>query len=128
MRAGGAVAYSAVKAALNRFTQGLAEELVGCNIAVNVVAPSTAVPSPGSAELMPEGYGYEDPAYIAETVLAMCHLPAAERTGLITYSMHFPHLENLPVWSLDGQRRLPDLPPPAHSHPLIVPHGPGKAF
>jgi NAD(P)-dependent dehydrogenase (short-subunit alcohol dehydrogenase family) len=56
MRAGGSTAYAAAKAALNRLTQGLAEELVKYNIAVNVVAPSTAILSPGAAELTPEGW------------------------------------------------------------------------
>jgi len=128
LRTGGGVAYSAAKAALNRFTEGLAEELVGYNIAVNVVAPSTAIRSPGSVELTPEGYATEDPAYLAATVLAMCQLPAAERTGLIAYSMHYPHDEHLAVMSLDGTTRLPDCPPPAHSHPNIRPAGSGRAF
>jgi NAD(P)-dependent dehydrogenase (short-subunit alcohol dehydrogenase family) len=128
LRTGGGVAYSAAKAALNRFTQGLAEELVGYNIAVNAVAPSTAIRSPGAVELTPEGYETEDPAYLAATVLAMCHLPAAERTGLIAYSMHFPHDERIAVMSLDGTTSLPDRPPPAHSHPNIRPAGSGRAF
>jgi NAD(P)-dependent dehydrogenase (short-subunit alcohol dehydrogenase family) len=128
MRAGGSTAYAAAKAALNRFTQGLAEELVAYNIAVNAVAPSTAILSPGAVELTPVGYATEDPAYIATTVLAMCHKPAAERTGLIAYSMHYPHDEKIPVMSLDGAIRLPDLPPPAHSHPNIQPAGSGSAF
>jgi NAD(P)-dependent dehydrogenase (short-subunit alcohol dehydrogenase family) len=124
----GNVAYAAVKAGLNRFTQGLAEEVVGDNIAVNAVAPSTSILSPGAVELTPQGLPTEDPAYMAETVLAMCHLPAAERTGLIAYSMHFPHDEKLPVMSLDGTTRLPDLPPPAHALPHIPPAGSGRAY
>jgi NAD(P)-dependent dehydrogenase (short-subunit alcohol dehydrogenase family) len=126
---GGSV-YGAVKAGLNRFTQGLAEELVNYNIAVNVVAPSTFVRTPGSEAYLPDAQAYpgEDPAYIAETVLAMCHKPAAERTGLVAYSMHFPHDEKLPVWSLDGTTRMPDLPPPDFSHKDIVPAGSGRAF
>ena len=128
LRTGGGVAYSAAKAALNRFTEGLAEELVGYNIAVNAVAPSTAIRSPGAIELTPEGYATEDPAYMAATVLAMCQRPAAERTGLIAYSMHFPHDERIVVMSLDGAARLPDCPPPAHSHPNIRPAGSGRAF
>jgi 3-oxoacyl-[acyl-carrier protein] reductase len=128
MRAGGGTAYSAAKAALNRLSQGMAEELVEHNIAVNVVAPSTAIRSPGAEELIPEGYATEDPAYLAATVLEMCHLPAAQRTGLIAYSMHFPHDERIPVMSLDGRTRLPDRPPPAHSHPGIVPAGSGRAY
>jgi 3-oxoacyl-[acyl-carrier protein] reductase len=128
LRAGGSVAYSAAKAALNRLTQGLAEELVAYNIAVNAVAPSTAILSPGAEELTPDGYATEDPAYMAATVLAMCRLPASERTGLIAYSMHFPHDEGMPVMTLDGSARLPDRPPPPHSHPSIQPAGSGRAF
>jgi 3-oxoacyl-[acyl-carrier protein] reductase len=128
MRSGGSTAYSAAKAALNRLTQGLAEEVVGHNIAVNAVAPSTAILSPGAVELTPEGYATEDPAYMAAAVLAMCHKPAAERTGLIAYSMHYVHEEKIPVMSLDGTTRLPDLPAPSHSHPRIEPAGSGCAF
>jgi NAD(P)-dependent dehydrogenase (short-subunit alcohol dehydrogenase family) len=128
MRSGGSTAYSAAKAALNRLTQGLAEEVVGYNIAVNAVAPSTAILSPGAVELTPEGYATEDPAYMAATVLAMCHRPAVERTGLIAYSMHYPHDEKIPVMSLDGTTRLPDRPAPSHSHPRIEPAGSDRAF
>jgi 3-oxoacyl-[acyl-carrier protein] reductase len=128
MRSAGSTAYSAAKAALNRLTQGLAEEVVGYNIAVNAVAPSTAILSPGAAELTPAGYATEDPAYMAATVLAMCHRPAAERTGLIAYSMHYAHDEKIPVTSLDGTTRLPDLPAPPHSHPRIEAAGSGRAF
>jgi NAD(P)-dependent dehydrogenase (short-subunit alcohol dehydrogenase family) len=124
----GRTAYGAVKAALNRFTQGLAEELVGDNIAVNAVAPSTGIRTPGAAELFPPGFVTEDPAYMAEAVLAMCHLPAAERTGLVAYSMHFIHDEHLPVMSLDGTRCMPAASLPAHAHPGITSAGSGRAY
>ena len=124
----GGVIYGAVKSGLNRFTQGLAEELVGYNVAVNVVGPSTFIRTPGAAEYLPPHMAGEDPAYFAETVLALCHLPAAERTGLITYSMHYPHDEKLAVWSLDGKTRLPDAEIPSISHPSVVPAGDGKAY
>jgi hypothetical protein len=42
--------------------------------------------------------------------------------------MHYPHDQKLPVMSLDGRSRLPDAPPPAHSHPNILPAGDGRAF
>jgi 3-oxoacyl-[acyl-carrier protein] reductase len=128
MRGRGNTVYAAVKSALNRFTQGLAEELVGYNIAVNAVAPSTSILSPGSVELTPQGIATEDPAYMAATVLEMCHLPAAERTGLIAYSMHYLRDEKIPVMSLDGTTRLPDMPPPPHSYASILPAGDGRAF
>ncbi|MGF7148186.1 NAD(P)-dependent dehydrogenase (short-subunit alcohol dehydrogenase family) [Sphingomonas zeicaulis] len=119
-RAGGDTVYAAVKAALNRFSQGLAAELVDANIAVNVVAPSTAIRTPGAAQLIPEGYPTEDVAYLAETVLDMCHLPAAERTGRIAYSMQWPHDQALTVRSLDARDTLAPAEPPALSHPGIV--------
>jgi len=125
---GGRVMYGAIKAALNRFTQGLAEELVLDNIAVNAVAPSTGIRTPGAAELFPPDYPAEDPAYIAATVLDMCHRPAAERTGLIAYSMHYAWAAQLEVLSLDGRACLPRTPPPDHSHPGIPALGESRAW
>ncbi|MGH8883224.1 MAG: SDR family NAD(P)-dependent oxidoreductase, partial [Stackebrandtia sp.] len=52
----GDVIYGSAKAALHRFTQGLAAEVLDDGIAVNVVGPSTAIMTPGAASLMPEGY------------------------------------------------------------------------
>lgn len=121
--AGGNVIYAASKAALNRFTQGLAAEMLADNIAVNAVGPSTAIRTPGAAEFIPTDYPTEDVEYLAETVLAMCHLPAAQRTGLITYSMHFPHHHELEVRSLDAKTVFPRREPPAWSDPQINPSG-----
>jgi len=119
-KAGGELIYAACKAALNRFTQGLAAELVDANIAVNEVGPSTAIRTPGASELIPEDFPTEDVEYLAETALALAHRPAAERTGLITYSMHYPYDNNLTVHTLDGLGTLPRREPPAWSHPGIV--------
>ena len=120
---GGSTVYAAVKAALNRFTQGLAAELLADNIAVNMVGPSTAIRTPGAARFIPEDYPTEDVAYLAETVLAMCHLSAAERTGLLAHSLHFPLALGLPVYSLDGRERLPAPQIPPYAHPGIAPDG-----
>jgi NAD(P)-dependent dehydrogenase (short-subunit alcohol dehydrogenase family) len=119
-RAGGDTVYAASKAALNRFSQGLAAELIDWNIAVNVVAPSTAIRTPGADQLIPSDYPTEDVAYIAATVLDMCHLPATERTGRIAYSMQWPHDQRLDVRTLDGRESLPPAQPPAWSHPAIT--------
>jgi len=118
-KAGGDVVYAAVKAAQHRFTQGLAAELVDHGIAVNAVGPSTAIRTPGAADLIPGDYPTEDVEYLAETVLAMCHLPAAQRTGLVAFSMHFPWQQGLQVMSLDGLTPMPRREPPAWSHPAI---------
>tara|TARA_R110002110_G_scaffold90974_1_gene236426 strand:+ start:65724 stop:66578 length:855 start_codon:yes stop_codon:yes gene_type:complete len=118
-RLGGATVYAAVKLALNRFTQGLAAELENDNIAVNVVAPSTAISTPGADRFTPEDYPTEPVEYLAETVLAMCQLPANQRTGLIAHSLHFPWREKLPVFTLDGTEALPPAEIPAYTHPDI---------
>lgn len=118
-RLGGATIYAAIKLALNRFSQGLAAELEQDNIAVNVVGPSTAISTPGADRFTPEDYPTEPVEYLTETVLAMSHLPAAERTGLITHSLHFPYREKLPVYSLDGKEQLPPPQIPAYAHPDI---------
>ncbi|MGD1112009.1 MAG: SDR family NAD(P)-dependent oxidoreductase, partial [Mycobacterium sp.] len=98
----GDVVYASCKAAIHRFTQGVAAELLDANIAVNCVGPSTAVRTPGASSLIPETFPTEPVEYLAETVLAMCHLPAAERTGLVAFSLHYPWSQRLQVHTLDG--------------------------
>ncbi len=119
----GDVIYASCKAALHRFTQGVAAELVDDNIAVNCVGPSTAVRTPGAAQLIPESFPTEPVEYMAETVLAMCHLPAAECTGLVAFSLHYPWSQGLAVHSLDGATTLEPLEPPATANPNILPAG-----
>jgi 3-oxoacyl-[acyl-carrier protein] reductase len=119
----GDVVYASAKAALHRFTQGVAAELVDANVAVNCVGPSTAIRTPGAAQLIPEGFPTEPVEYLAETVLAMCHLPAQQRTGLIAFSLHYPWSQQLAVHTLDGRTELPALEPPGTANPHIVPSG-----
>ncbi len=119
----GDVIYASMKAALHRFTQGAAAELLDANIAVNCVGPSTAVRTPGAAQLIPDTFPTEPVEYLAETVLAMCHLPATKRTGLVAFSLHYPWSQRLPVHSLDGTTVLPPLEPPATANPNISPAG-----
>lgn len=119
----GDVVYASMKAALHRFTQGVAAELLDANIAVNCVGPSTAIRTPGAASLIPETFPTEPVEHLAETVLAMCHLPAAERTGLVAFSLHYPWSQGLAVHSLDGATVLPPLEPPATANPNILPAG-----
>ncbi|WP_068165457.1 SDR family NAD(P)-dependent oxidoreductase [Rhodococcus phenolicus] len=119
----GDVIYASAKAALHRFTQGLAAEVLDDNIAVNVVGPSTAIMTPGAATLLPDGYETEPVEYLAQTVLEMCSLPATERTGLVAFSLHFPWSQGITVKSLDGTSELPELQPPAWANPNIAPDG-----
>ncbi len=123
---GGATVYAAIKAAVHRMTQGLAAELLPDNIAVNTLAPSTAIRTPGAVDLIPEEYPSERIEYIVETGLALCHLPARERTGLTAYSLHFPLAHKLPVHTLDGRERIEDPVIPPYAHPAIVASGEGS--
>jgi NAD(P)-dependent dehydrogenase (short-subunit alcohol dehydrogenase family) len=122
-KSSGDVVYGSVKAALHRFTQGVAAELLDANIAVNCVGPSTAVRTPGAAQLIPDSFPTESVEYLAETVLAMCHRPAAERTGLVAFSLHYPWSQRLRVHTLDGRGELPALEPPTTANPNILPAG-----
>jgi len=117
---GGMAVYSGVKAGLNRYSQSLAAELLADNIAVNVVGPSTSIRTPGAQRFIPDSYQAEDIEYIAETTLALCQLPAKQRTGLLAYSLHFPLAYGIPVYSLDGRQRLPDPVIPPHAHPALM--------
>lgn len=119
----GSTVYATAKAAMNRFTQGAAAELLASNIAVNMVAPSTAILTPGASRYIPDDYPGENVAYLAHTVVEMCHLPAAERSGLLTHSMHFPAAHKLAVLDLDGATPLPPAQIPAWSHPAVNPLG-----
>lgn len=123
---GGATVYSAIKAAVHRMTQGLAAELLPHNIAVNTLAPSTAIRTPGASDLIPEEYPSERIEYIAETGLNLCILPAKERTGLTAYSLHFPLHHGIPVHTLDGSERIEDPVIPPYAHPAIVASGEGN--
>lgn len=122
-KSSGDVIYASMKAALHRLTQGVAAELVDSNIAVNVVGPSSAIRTPGADSLIPDSFPTEPVEYLAETVLAMCHLPAAERTGLVAFSLHYPWSQQLAVHSLDGATVLAPLEPPAAANPNILPAG-----
>jgi 3-oxoacyl-[acyl-carrier protein] reductase len=119
----GDVIYASMKSALHRFTQGFAAEVLDDNIAVNVVGPSTAIMTPGAQALLPEGYDTEPVEYLAQTVLEMCTAPAEERTGLVTFSLHYPWATQTPVMSLDGRSELPRREPPAWANPNIAPTG-----
>jgi len=120
---GGSTLYAAVKAALNRLTQGLAAECLAGNIAVNLIAPSTAIATPGASRYIPGDYPTERVEYLAECALQLAWRPAAERTGLVTHSMHFPAAAGFTVYGLDGREVLPSAVAPVGSHPGIVPNG-----
>ena len=87
----GGVMYGATKAALERFTQGLAQEVSAHgNISVTCVSPSRVVPTPGTVyhRLVaglddPRG---EPPSFMARAALLLASEPPAKVNGRVTYS------------------------------------------
>jgi NAD(P)-dependent dehydrogenase (short-subunit alcohol dehydrogenase family) len=86
----GGTLYGAEKAALERFTQGLAEEVYEFGITVACVSPSAVVPTPGTlfhhlVSGMDDPRG-EPPEYMAMAVLLLASEPQDSVTGRVTYS------------------------------------------
>ncbi|MDP6690764.1 MAG: SDR family NAD(P)-dependent oxidoreductase [Alphaproteobacteria bacterium] len=87
----GGTMYGATKAALERFTQGLAEEVAAQgNIAVSCVSPSKVVPTPGTVyhhlvDGMDDPRG-EAPDFMARATLLLASEAAAMVNGRVTYS------------------------------------------
>jgi len=85
----GSTVYGMCKAALERFSTGLAAELYEDNIAVNALSPTLVVPTPGTIfhHLTTEDDpNSEPPTVMAEAALALCHAEPRSLTGRITYS------------------------------------------
>jgi NAD(P)-dependent dehydrogenase (short-subunit alcohol dehydrogenase family) len=86
----GGTCYGAEKAALERFTQGLASEVFQYGISVTSVAPSQVVPTPGTVyhKLVsglddPRG---EPPLLMARAALLLATEPVDRVSGRVTYS------------------------------------------
>ncbi len=86
----GGTLYGMEKAALERFTQGLAQEVYQDGVGVAAVAPSDIVVTPGTTYhglvTGPDDPRAEPPAYMAQAVRLLATLPLAEMTGVVTYS------------------------------------------
>ena len=87
----GGTMYGATKAALERFTQGLAEEVAPQgNISITCVSPSKVVPTPGTVyhhlvDGMDDPRG-EAPEYMARATLLLASERADKVNGRVTYS------------------------------------------
>jgi citronellol/citronellal dehydrogenase len=85
----GGTVYGMCKAALERFSTGLAAELYPDNIAVNALSPSKVVPTPGTIFhklTSDDDENAEPPAVMAAAALMLCHADPRTRTGRIAYS------------------------------------------
>ncbi|MDD5288646.1 MAG: SDR family NAD(P)-dependent oxidoreductase [Dehalococcoidales bacterium] len=86
----GSTLYGAEKAALERFTQGLAEEVYGYGISVTCVSPSNLVPTPGTI-YHKLATGMDDPrgepqSMMGNAILLLATEPLDKVTGRVTYS------------------------------------------
>lgn len=86
----GGVMYGASKAALERFTQGLAQEVYQHGITVACFSPSQVVPTPGTVfhklvSGMDDPRG-EPPAIMAQAALLLVTEPLEKVSGRVTYS------------------------------------------
>ena len=86
----GGTCYGAEKAALERFTQGLAAEVYPYGISVTCVSPSQIVPTPGTVyhrlvESIDDPRG-EPPEMMAKAALLLATEPLDRVTGRVTYS------------------------------------------
>src|SRR5262245_44144054 len=91
----GATLYGAEKAALERFTQGLAAEVFSDNVTVTCVSPSLVVATPGAVHHRlvkdaqdPRG---EPVAYMARAALLLASEPCEKVSGRVTYSQELLH-------------------------------------
>ena len=86
----GRVEYGATKAALERMTQGLAEEVEEYGLGVSAVSPSLVVPTPGtqlhSVPGSESGGENEPPEYMARAVLLLATEPLDRISGRVCYS------------------------------------------
>ncbi|MFP6623519.1 MAG: SDR family NAD(P)-dependent oxidoreductase, partial [Myxococcota bacterium] len=86
----GGTLYGAEKAALERFTQGLATEVYDDGISVTCVSPSQVVATPGTVHhKLVDGMDdprAEPPEYMAKAALLLATEPLEKVAGRVTYS------------------------------------------
>ncbi len=96
----GGTVYGMCKAAVERFSTGLAAELYPDNIAVNALSPTRVVPTPGTLFhhlTTADDPNAEPPAVMAEAALLLCHREPRTLTGRIAYSQELLAEFGVPV-------------------------------
>jgi len=107
-------AYGSTKAALDRYTQGLAHEVAADGICVNTLAPENIVLTSGAdyvRDIARRNPDMAEPVEVmAEAALELC---SRRHVGLVAYSRRILHSLGLAVMSLDGKTVLGDAFVPA---------------
>src|SRR5262245_59597374 len=102
----GGTCYGAEKAALERFTQGLASEVYQHGISVTAVSPSQIVPTPGTVHhrlvKSMDDSGGEPPILMARAALLLASEPPERVSGRVCYSQQI--LKEF-GWITDGEGR-----------------------
>lgn len=86
----GDTTYGAQKAAIERLSQGWAEEVYPRGVGIAAIAPSLIVPTPGAlanAQISgPDDPRAEDPAHMPEAIRLLATVPLDEMAGRVVYS------------------------------------------
>lgn len=102
--------YGASKAALERISEGLAAELDGSGVTVNVLAPVKAVATDSAAQVVAQ-LQHQHPDWIEPVEMmaeAVRLLIGSRLTGLRVRSRDLLQMLQAPLYSLDGARVLGD--------------------
>jgi citronellol/citronellal dehydrogenase len=110
----GDTAYGAQKAAIERFTQGLAQEVYANGVGVAAIAPSLIVPTPGAlanAQVSgPEDPRAEDPRHMSEAIRLLVTDPLEQVAGRVVYSQQLlaekGHIRGGGGLGVDPRRRI----------------------
>ena len=115
-------AYGATKAALNRYSEGLAHEVAGDGVCVNVLAPVSIVLTQEAARFV--GHIAKSNPDMTEPVEVMVEaaleLVTEHHVGRVVYSRELLHALSRQVRSLDGSRVIGDAFLPADLEAVVV--------
>jgi len=112
-------AYGASKAALDRFTQGLAHEVAADGVCVNAMGPVAIVMTQGAGDFI-GALARRRPDMVEPievTVEAALELVTTHHVGRVVTSRRLLHETARPVLSLDGRTQLGDATLPADFGP-----------
>jgi len=116
------VAYGTTKAALNRYTEGLAHEVAGDGVCVNLLSPVSIVLTQEAARFV--GHIARNNPDMAEPIEVMVEaaleLVTQRHVGRIAYSRPLLHSVGRPVRSLDGRDVIGDATLPADLDAVVT--------